>query len=171
MKRQSSSSHGFSLLELLIVVVILGLISGIALPNLLANWEDERLNASSKITSAWLDELRRKAIQQSSPCRATWDLVEVSLRAQCDNETTTSAILNLKDEIADSQGLFVSLRGSDPTTLVFTPRGTSTTESVAFFALNGSSDPGRCLRVSAPLGLIRTAKRRSGGVCDYTTRY
>ena len=168
----SRSTKGFTLLELMVVVALIGLISGIALPTFLSNWEDERLNATTKITVAWLDDLRRKAIQNSVPCRATWDLANSSLSAQCDHETGPSSSLYLKSEISNSENLAVSLGSSDPTIWIFTPRGTSTTEAEATFTLMGSSsDPGRCLRVTAPLGLIRAARRTSTGQCDYTTRY
>ena len=172
MTSTSRNHNGFTLLELMLVVTLIGLLSGIALPNFLSNWEDERLNATTKITVAWLDDLRRKAIQNSVPCRATWDAANSSLSAQCDHEIGPSSTLNLKTEISNSETLAVSLRSGDPTVWIFTPRGTSTTDAEATFTLSGSSsNHGRCLRVTAPLGLIRAAKRTSAGQCDYTTRY
>ena len=175
MRSTNCNPNGFTVLELVVVVALIGLISGIALPNFLSNWEDERLNATTKITVAWLDDLRRKAIQNSVPCRATWDIANSILSARCDHETATSGSLNLKTEINNSENLAVSLRTDDPTVWIFTPRGTSTTDAEASITLTGSKDPGRCLRVTAPLGLIRAAKRRpsEGGddTCDYTTQY
>ena len=172
MKPMQTQTQGFTLVELILVVSIIGLFSGIALPNFLSNWEDERLNATTKTVVAWLDDLRRKAIQNSVPCRATWDLANTTLSAQCDHETSTSSTLNLRAEISNSENLAVNLRAGDPTVWIFTPRGTSTTDAQATLTLTGSnSDPGRCLRLSAPLGLIRAAKRTSAGQCDYTTRY
>ena len=51
MKPMQSQSQGFTLVELILVVSIIGLFSGIALPNFLSNWEDERLNAATKIAA------------------------------------------------------------------------------------------------------------------------
>ena len=175
MRSTNRNPNGFTVLELVVVVTLIGLISGIALPNFFSNWEDERLNATTKITVAWLDDLRRKAIQNSVPCRATWDTTNSSISAQCDHETGPSGTLNLKTEINNSENLAVSLRTDDPTVWIFTPRGTSTTDAEATITLTGSREPGRCLRVTAPLGLIRAAKRRPTGgghyTCDYTTKY
>ena len=169
------ATEGFTLVELILVVSIIGLFTGIALPNFLSNWEDERLNATTKITVAWLDDLRRKAIQNSVPCRATWDTANSTISAQCDHESATSSTLNLKTEINNSEKLDMEMNPSGITVWIFTPRGTSTTAAEATITLTGSKDPGRCLRVTAPLGLIRAAKRRpSGGgnyTCDYTTQY
>jgi len=173
MKRAIPPQAGFSLMEMLVVVALIGILSGIALTSFLANWEDERLNAASKTTLAWLDDLRRQAIQHSSPCRATWDLEAVSLSASCDHDPGTIRRLNLRAEIRNSDALTVALVNDDaPTTWVFTPRGTSNTSAQALFTLEGSSsDPGRCLRLIAPLGLLKTARRNAAGQCDYTTAY
>ena len=171
-----SDEHGLTLTELVLVVALIGLFTGIVAPNFLSNWEDERLNATTKIAVAWLDDLRRKAIQNSVPCRATWDPTNATLSAQCDHETGTSDILNLRAEISNSENLAVNLRAGDPSVWIFTPRGTSTTDGQATLTLTGStSDPGRCIRLSAPLGLIRMARRRAlqegEFICDYTSNY
>ena len=172
MKNQAKCEQGFSLLELIIVVMLIGLISGIALPSLLSRWDDERLNAASKISVAWLDDLRRKAIQHSTVCRATWDDMETKLRGQCDNNPSSIMVLNLKSEINNSEKLRLSPEPDSPTTWIFTPRGTSTTSGqVKFSVLGDPHDQGRCLRLSAPLGLIRAARQTPTGECDFTTNF
>ena len=172
MNKRYTDNKGFTLVELIVSIGIISLLSVIALPRFFSNWEDERLNASAKITAAWLDDLRRKAIQTSVPCQATWNLSAASISAQCDNESSISSTLNLKAEIENTDNLEIGLRPNDPTTWIFTPRGTSTTDGLATFTLtNSNSDPGRCLHVTAPLGLIRLAKKTPANSCDYTTAY
>jgi len=172
MKKSTISEQGFSLVELIVVVMLIGLISGIALPSLLSRWDDQRLNAASKISLAWLDDLRRKAIQYSTACRATWNVAETKISGQCDNEPNTIMVLNLKSEINNSEKLRLSLEPNSPSTWIFTPRGTSTTNGQVNFSLLGDPhDQARCLRLSAPLGLIRAARQTPTGECDFTTSF
>jgi len=171
MKARIKSSYGFALTELIILLAFIGILSGIALPKFTSNWDDERLNTATKATMAWLNDLRQRAIQNSVPCRATWDINESRINGQCDNDSAVSSSLNLKVEVPESDSLAINLESDEPTTWVFTPRGTSTTNALATFTLSNSSDPGRCLRISAPLGLLRAAKKTSEGLCDYTTAY
>lgn len=172
MKKIEAKEQGFSLVELIVVATLIGLSSGIAIASLFTVWNNERLNSVSKISVAWLEDLRRKAIQQSTACRASWNVMEATLNGQCDNDTSTIMVLNLKAEIKTSEKLSVSLEPDSPTTWIFTPRGTSTTSGQANFSLRGDpQDQGRCLRLSAPLGLIRSARRTPTGECDFTTSF
>ena len=106
-----------------------------ALHNFLSHWEDERLNATTKITVAWLDDLRRKAIQNSVPAGPHGIRPAASARNAITKQARQQ--LNLKSEISNSENLEV-VRSSDPTTWIFTPPGTSTTDAEATFTLTGS---------------------------------
>ena len=170
MKRKALLDKGFSLLELLLAVSILGIISGITLPSFLRQWEDTRLNAANKVLSSWLDDQRRKAIQNSSPCDITINTSQASATSQCDFESTTGSSLDLPSEIEQGDGLAISISQGD-SSWSFSPRGTTTTSTELRLSLDGSEDLGRCLSLSAPLGLIRTARLTREGACDYTTPY
>ena len=56
MIKSTQSNKGFSLLELLLAVSIIGIISSITLPSFFREWEDTRLNAANKALSSWLDD-------------------------------------------------------------------------------------------------------------------
>lgn len=157
------------MVELMVVMVIVGILSGLAIPTYMRNWQDERLNSATKRTIAWLDDLRRSAIQNSTVCRATIDTTNTSLTGLCDNKPTEQKVLDLQQEIPNSSGLSFSLMNSTPATWVFTPRGTTTTDGNLRISLAGS-DQGRCLTLMKPLGLLRSGKLRSG-LCVYTTSY
>ena len=158
MKKLSSQVQGFSLVELLVVASIIGLISGISVPLLTRNLENEQLNAATKVAAAWLDDIRRKAIQNSTPCRVVIDSANTSLNGSCDDLANSSSILKLSDEIQSKQPITLTRTDTGTTEIVFTPRGTAT--SGADLELSFSGSPlGRCLRVMAPLGLVRLGQR------------
>lgn len=155
--------------ELMVVIVIVGILSGLAIPNFQQRWEDERLNSAAKLSTSWLEDLRRKAIQNSTVCRAVIDSAAATFTGTCDHQPTQSSILDLQQEITNTSGLSFSLQGGSPSTWVFTPRGTTTTDGDLRINLVGSRHS-RCLRLLEPLGSLRSGKLRSG-LCVYTTSY
>ena len=155
--------------ELMVVIVIVGILSGLAIPNFQQRWEDERLNSAAKLTTSWLEDLRRKAIQNSTVCRAVIDSAAATFTGTCDHQPTQSSILDLQQEITNTSGLSFSLQSGSPSTWVFTPRGTTTTDGDLRINLVGSRHS-RCLRLLEPLGSLRSGKLRSR-LCVYTTSY
>lgn len=169
MTRPQMPEAGFTLMELMVIVALVGILAGLAIPNFLRNWQDERLNSANKQAIAWLDDLRRKAIQQSSPCRVQISTNPPQMIGSCDNEPQIISTLNLATEIPNTDQLSFVLTGNSPSTWVFTPRGTTTTDAELRMTLAGST-LGRCIRLLKPLGLLRSGKLRSE-VCIYTTSY
>jgi Tfp pilus assembly protein FimT len=165
----SRAAEGFSLIELMAIVAIVGILAGVAIPNFTRNWEDERLNSASKQLVAWLDDQRRKAIQQSSPCRIVITTATADFNGTCDNNSSQIANLNLRNEIRNSSSIALNLTANSPPIWVFTPRGTTTTDAELRITMTGSN-LGRCIRILKPLGLIRSGKLRAGA-CIYTTSY
>lgn len=169
MSRARQPGTGFSLPELMVIVAIAGILAGLAIPNFTRNWQDERLNSASKQTIAWLDDLRRKAIQQSSPCSVEISGNPALLTGSCQNLPDQTSTLDLRAEIANMDQLTFNLTSNSPSTWIFTPRGTTTTDAELRMTLEGSG-LGRCIRLLGPLGLLRSGKLRSG-TCIYTTSY
>ena len=169
MKKQSTiSPSGFTLVELLIATAILGILSGLAIPSFFRQWEDERLNSANKTLAAWVDDQRKRALQNSIPCDVTFDLTNAIASSKCDHETTIGESLDLRSLISNSNGINMSMvEGTNLWT--FSPRGTTTSAAELQLTLTGSDDLGRCLRLMAPLGLLRSGRLNQEGQCDYTT--
>ena len=158
MKQLSSQEQGFSLVELIVVTALIGLVSGISLPLLTRNLENEQLNAATKVAAAWLDDIRRQAIQNSTPCRVVVDSANTSLNGSCDDLANSSSSLKLSDEVQSKQPIALWRTDTGTSEIVFTPRGTATSGVDLELSFAGSA-LGRCLRVMAPLGLVRLGQR------------
>lgn len=174
----AKAQAGFSLPELLVVVAILGLLAGLAIPNFTRNWDDERLNSSTKLLAGWLEDVRRRAIQNAEPCRLSIDATTASLSPAADNSCGSFGSLNLQQQFNTNGRLRLQLIGSTPSAWLFTPRGTVYVDpssglqqlELRLLLANGASGLGRCLKVMVPLGLIRSGKL-SNGLCVYTTAF
>jgi len=69
--RAQRAAHGFTLVELLMAMAVLGILATIGMVAFTRNMRDERLKGASRATAAWLDEARRLAVQKATPCRVT----------------------------------------------------------------------------------------------------
>ena len=187
-------ASAFTLVELMVTVAILGILSGISFVTFTKNWRDERVKAAARETAAWLDDSRRIAIQQATPCRirVDRDLRQLSLDPNPDTSsefcaTNLYASLDLPNRIQNSSELILCSAdlapNDDPATtplscsttqagsssLVFTPRGTAPTGLLIKFHMP-QAGADRCVAVVAPLGQVRSGKTTSSG-CDFTTAF
>jgi prepilin-type N-terminal cleavage/methylation domain-containing protein len=72
MKRLRSRRAGFSLSELMIVVVVLGILSALVIDVGIRDWRRQQVNAVAVELAGWLDTVRRVALKGSS-CTVTFE--------------------------------------------------------------------------------------------------
>ena len=176
---------GFTLIELMITVMILGIMSGIAIPSFQRNWQQERLKAATREAATWLEDVRLRAVQQSQTC--VIQVFDNSATLQPDpnnNACIDVAPLNLRESVANAQQLLLCSQAAltpsttnctsshsqtTPTELVITPRGTISKGGLIKLHFS-ESIPNRCIAVTQPLGLVRQGIERTTG-CDYNTAF
>ena len=169
---------GFSLIELVVIVGIVGILAGVGTASFFKTSEHERMRNGSRILSAWLEDQRRKAIQNSSACDITVNYQSQITESTCDFDGLTET-LNLRIEISESRLTLLDDQGNlpadaaDNTQWSFSPRGTTTAGVELRLRLDDSEDGSqRCINIMTPLGLVRQGRLLQGeSECDFTTAY
>lgn len=69
--RKHSQNKGFSLIEILIVVIIIGVLTAIAIPGFVGSFDRVKLNQAVVEVRGILQEAQRQAIRKSQPCGVT----------------------------------------------------------------------------------------------------
>ena len=147
--KSNAAQAGYSLAELLIIVTLVGVFSGMSIVTFGKNWHDERVKAATRETAGWLEEARKIALQTSTPCRVTVDRATATLTIDPDagdsytycNEDRLQplSLRSIVRNAGDLQICTAAITMSDPasyalpctgeqsgsTSLRFTPRGTA----------------------------------------------
>jgi prepilin-type N-terminal cleavage/methylation domain-containing protein len=163
---QSSIQQGFTLLELLIVIVMIGILSAIATPSILAEFARTKLNNSLEIVQSSLELAQTEAIKKSKSCDVTF----VNTVVTDDDKITTGCNAGLSGNASKLQeGVTIdfansSLPSSNKITYSF--RGTtlannSAAATITLSATNTSFK--RCLKIEPGLGLITTGNYEGTG--------
>lgn len=92
--KSNHTQLGFSFIELLITVSILGILSSIALVNLSSSWKSTRLLSSTRELENWLSQQRSYAMTHGLTCRIVIDEESKKLysRIDIDNRNTPCTI-------------------------------------------------------------------------------
>lgn len=185
-----NSCKGFSLIELLIVVGIVGILSTMMLLAFRRNTEEERLKAASKIFVDYLKTSLIHSRQISESCTVNINhgtsTLSIANPETCDRRPSVNLIDAVEGltslKICGSQTITntgmtctASTDGSDTddqntplgeTQVVFTPRG-SASQGALLKLYSSKGKRARCIAVTTPIGLVREGRETSSG-CDFT---
>ena len=132
--KTSRQAQGFSLVELLLVVTLIGLTTTFGLSSYYRFMSDARLNSGGKAIAGWLDQIRRLAIQNGKTCTiqinpdsATLQLVNndpvIDGNTNCDElenaltnqkRAARTFTFNLQEQVGDGEAVQLCARLIDP---------------------------------------------------------
>ena len=163
------ANSGFTILELMVVLVILAILSTVAIPNLRSSMRREQLTATSLRIVNWLERTRNQAVKDMESCELSIKAEEASdaSLAITSDSPGCSGLRTLNIAELDNTPADISLVLSDSTdnTFSFSPRGSVNRDQEMELTMEESSTT-RCIKVVAPVGLIRSGIKRDGA-CSY----
>jgi prepilin-type N-terminal cleavage/methylation domain-containing protein len=137
---------GFTLIESLIVVSIVGILISIAIPSLLAAQNRAKLRQAQEMVVASLQESQRESTRRNQSCTLTFDKSNNKILGQ--GGCLLSGDRNLPS------GVTLNYTGT-ASGIQYGIRGNTTTNKAIILGIKDDPNPTRCLTVSAPLGIIR----------------
>jgi len=182
MTRAQKHNNGYTMTELMIVMVLVGIFSGIAIVTLSQRWAQEQLLAAARETHSWLDTQRRLAMKEGQACEITINTADASLDPtsntmslsdgtslsnSCSSQSALSIRNTLTTSPSNASAIRFSFRGLSEIT---TSNGTSN-ELVLKLNQEGSNKQ-RCIKVLSPLGLIRNGWAAANSeTCTYSNSF
>ena len=176
--RSVASTHGFTLVEALMVVGLIGLLAGIAMPITAGMITRAKASSSSVEVFAWLEEARSRAAAERRNFQVTFDPGTNRVRVdRVEADLTTTMILDrqLPDRmrfmqfagVGDTPDLFgnsAHVEFDGPAPHMFTSEGSlvdangDPSNGTIFIGRAGENDTGRAITVFGVTGLMRTWK-------------
>lgn len=164
-------NQGFTLIETLAVVVIVGILSAISAPSFLSLFSREKVSAASDQLRGALQEAQREAIRRSKTCTVYIpDATQAQLISKCfvtsDGTSTGLSGAGIADGIAvkklDNVAIASNLT-SNPKIITFSFKGntsidvpTNVVPKIVLYSSDGSTQKKTCLAISNGIGIIRT---------------
>jgi prepilin-type N-terminal cleavage/methylation domain-containing protein len=144
---RSKSHAGFTLLETLVVMAIIGILIAMALPSLLATYQKTQLTQSIDLVAASLREAQMNALRRRQNCILKID--ETNDRIEDKIGCLSGGSVKLP------AGISIDANGSN-NNIEYGIRGNTTTNKTIVLGLSDNDKhPKRCIALSAPLGIVR----------------
>ena len=168
-RQAKPNPSGFTIFELMVVLVILAILSTVALPNLLSGMRREQLAATSLEIVNWLERARNQAVKDMETCKLSItadDASDASIAITPDSPGCSNLTRFSISEYSNiSSDVTLVLSDDSDIEFSFSPRGSVNRNQEMELTIEESPTT-RCIKVVAPVGLIRSGIKRNGA-CSY----
>ena len=165
-RQAKQPNSGFTIWELMVVLVILAIVGAVALPNLRPSMRREQLSAASLGIVNWLERVRNQAVKDMETCQISINASAASLAITSDSPGCSDLeIFNINDQENTPTHISLALSASSNSDFSFSPRGTVNRDQEMELTMEGSPTT-RCIKVVAPVGLVRSGIKRNDS-CSY----
>lgn len=173
---------GFTLVEGLVTISIISIMSAVAITSYQSALKSQRLASAAINTAQWLDNIRKRAMQQNSRCAIRVDISTKVLEEGTSNTCGSFGSFSVTDSSADGRYISLCYRlinplqsnldctSSTPSStqeIIFSPRGTTQSDYTFEFFIGNSSSKA-CAVILSPLGIIRNG-RVEQNICKFPT--
>lgn len=152
-----NESQGFTLIETLIIVIIIGILSAIAAPSFLALLNRSKVDDALNQVRGALQECQREAIRKSKSYSVTLDTTNNKVTGSClvtGARTMPNGVAMATDIGGTPPSIQFSFRGNTTVTL---PAGVDHAKVVLYMS-DGSTQEKKCFATSNGIGIMRTGK-------------
>ena len=145
---RNHQEQGFTLLELMIVMTIVGILGAMATPSFLAMNNRAKVNDAVNTVKGALQEAQRQAMRNGKQCSITLNTTNNTI-------TSTNGCLVTGDRTLPTG---VTMSSSGGNTISYGMRGNTTTQTTIRIYFADGTGTQKCVELSKPLGVIRTGR-------------
>jgi type II secretory pathway pseudopilin PulG len=137
-----------TLLETLVVVILVGILAAIGVPNLMQMMNNQKVKTALEIVQGVLEDSQRQAMRQSKNCSIT-----LNPSNNPPNLTTTGTGCMVTSDSKLPTGIAMTTNLSS---ITFSFKGTTTSSGTIVVESSDGPSEKRCLVISNGLGIMRT---------------